>query len=62
MPNFSSVPKQDQKAGVIDDPMQVFLELVMIPANELIAWRAHPGSCAKPQKGDQLIIGINPIT
>ena len=43
---FRLDPRQDQEAGVIDYPVQMFFSLIVIPADVGIAWRGLPGAGA----------------
>jgi hypothetical protein len=45
-------PRQDQKARVFDDEMQLALTLFVALADGLIARLGFPGAGAKAQQGD----------
>ena len=58
---FRLDPGQNEKAGVVDETMQVLLALPVAPADEAITRRALPGGGAKAQEGEQVIPGTDPI-
>lgn len=48
---FAFDPRQDQKAGIVDHQLQVFLTLHLTPADEFLPVLQLPGACAKADAG-----------
>jgi hypothetical protein len=52
---FAFDPRQDQKAGIVDHQLQVFLTLRLTLADEFFPVLQLPGACAKADAGHQLV-------
>ena len=54
-------PRQDKKARVIDDKVEIFLSLFVTPPNVVVTRPDLPCTCAKAYKRDNVVIHTNEV-
>ena len=59
---FGLNPGQDQETGVIDDELQIFESLGLLPADKALALGQFPGTRPKADQRHELLCGEDVVT